>query len=279
MKTVRYRSRRQEVHFLSEILEKLGYKVFVSNYCGTDIDAAVRDFQFKQNLVVDGIVGLKTWLKLLEKESQIIKTNNKLLSEKDLIDFAQNYGLELAAVKAVNQVESRGKGFLVHGKPRILFEGHIFWKELKKRNIVPNNYLNSLTQDVLYEKWTKKYYRGGDGEYERMEKAAGISGLPGAREAAQCSASWGAFQIMGFHYKNLGYGTIDNFVQAMNNHERDHLDAFGRFISVAGISGKKLIVWLKEKNWEKFANGYNGAEFKKNKYDTKLQSAYESFIS
>ena len=278
MKTIKFRSNGQEVHFLAEILEKLGYKVYVSNYFGTDIDAAVKDFQLKNGLVVDGIVGLKTWMKFIEKEKQIVESNDKLLSEKDLIYFSDRYGLELAAVKAVNQIESSGKGFLAFGKPRILFEGHVFWSELKKRNIQPNNFLNSLSQDVLYEKWTKKYYRGGEGEYERMEKAANISALPGTKEAAYCSASWGAFQIMGYNYKNLGYNSIDSWVSAMNEHEREHLAAFGKFISMKSISGKKLIDWLREKNWDKFAEGYNGSGYKKNKYDEKLKAAYSKYV-
>jgi hypothetical protein len=279
MNTIKYRSRGQEVHFLAESLEKLGYKVYVSEYFGSDIDAAVKDFQLKNNLVVDGVVGLKTWMTLIGKQKQLVESNNKLLSEKDLIDFADRYGLELAAVKAVNQVESSGKGFLAFGKPRILFEGHVFWNELKKRNIEPNNFLNSLSQDVLYEKWTKKYYKGGEGEYERMEKAANISAMPGTKEAAYCSASWGSFQIMGYNYKNLGYTSIDNWVNAMNDHEREHLAAFGKFIAFKSISGKKLTDWLKEKNWEKFAEGYNGSGYKQNKYDEKLKAAYNKHIS
>src|SRR5690606_20329627 len=131
MNTIKIRSRGQEVHFLAEILKKQGYNVLVSNFFGSDIDAAVKDFQLKNSLVVDGVVGLKTWMKLIEKENQIIKSNDKLLSEKDLFDFAGEYNLELAAVKAVNQIESSGKGFLAFGKPRILFEGHVFWSELK----------------------------------------------------------------------------------------------------------------------------------------------------
>ena len=93
----------------------------------------------------------------------------------------------------------------------------------------------------MYDKWTKKYYKGGEGEYERMEKAASISDLPGTKEAAFCSASCRAYQIMGYNYKNLGYNSIDNWVSAMSDHEREHLAAFGKFISMKNISGKKLI--------------------------------------
>ncbi|MEW7290314.1 N-acetylmuramidase domain-containing protein [Aquimarina sp. 2304DJ70-9] len=274
MKTIRYRSRGGDVHYLEEILTKLGYNVYVSNYFGRDTDHAIKDFQQKNGLVVDGIVGLKTWSKLIEAERNIIAFNDKFLSEQDIKDFAQNFGLETAMVKAVNEVESRGKGFLLSGKPIILFEGHIFWRELDKRGVKPSDYVSEYTKDVLYKKWTKTHYRGGSGEYDRLEKAAGISDLPAFHDAAHSSASWGSFQIMGFHYKHLGYSSIDQFVSVMYEHEREHLKAFGKFIEKTSFKGKKLIDWIKEKNWARFAEGYNGPGYKKNKYDTKLKNAY-----
>jgi len=82
---------------------------------------------------------------------------------------------------------------------------------------------------------------------------------------------------MGFHYKSLGYSSVDDFVEHMNRHEREHLAAFGKFISYASFSGKKLLEWFREKNWANFAHGYNGSGYKQNKYDTKLKSAYEKY--
>ncbi len=274
MQTIRYRSRGEDVHYLEEILTKLGYTVYVSNYFGRDTDKAVKDFQLKNNLVVDGIVGLKTWSKLIEANKDLTAFNDKLLSEQDVKDFASQFGLELAMVKAVNEIESNGKGFLVDGRPRILFEGHVFWRELDKRGVNPSSHVADGNKDVLYKKWTKIYYKGGTAEYTRLEKAAGISNLPAFHDAAYSSASWGSFQIMGFHYKNLGYNSVDDFVSAMHRHEREHLKAFGKFISATSFKGKKLIDWIKEKNWAKFAEGYNGPGYKKNKYDTKLKKAY-----
>ncbi len=277
MKTIRYRSRGEDVHYLEEILTKLGYTVYVSNYFGKDTHEAVKDFQAKNNLVVDGIVGLKSWSKLMEAERSLGAFNDKFLSEQDVKDFADQFGLELAMVKAVNEIESRGKGFLVYGRPIILFEGHIFWRELEKRGVDPSKYVSSRTKDVLYKKWTRSHYKGGSGEYDRLEKAAGISDLPAFHDAAYSAASWGAFQIMGFHYKHLGYVSVDQFVSEMYEHEREHLIAFGKFIQKTSFKGKKLVDWIKEKNWAKFAEGYNGPGYKKNKYDVKLKNAYVKY--
>jgi len=272
MKTLQYRSRGPEVQFLEEILASMGYNVDVSFFFGQSTRQAVLDFQKKNNLVIDGIVGIKTWTKLLALNPQVIQVHSKLLSEQDLINFAKEYSLELAAVKAVNAVESSGKGFLADARAKILFEGHVFWRELKKRGVEPADFQNDQTKDVLYPKWTRRHYKGGAGEYDRLQKAANISQNPAFKEAAYRSASWGSFQIMGYHADSLGYDSIDDFVNRMQQHEREHLNAFGKFLKV-----NKLIPHLKAKDWAKFAHGYNGPGYAQNRYDVKLQQAYEKF--
>lgn len=272
MKTLKYRSTGEEVHLLAEILVSLGYEVYVSTYFGKDIDEAVKDFQKINSLVIDGLVGPKTWSKLIEVQNQITSFNDKFMSEQDLIDFSTKYHLELAAVKAVNEIESNGKGFLLDGRPRILFEGHIFWKELEKRGLSPNDFVNDRTKNVLYPSWSKKYYDGGKQEYDRLEKAAGMSDLDEVHDAAYASASYGAFQIMGFHFKSLGFPSVDSFVAYFYTHEKAHLEVFGKF-----CEANNLTRHLRTKDWESFARGYNGSGYKQNKYDTKLLSAYNKY--
>ncbi|AZA64465.1 DUF3380 domain-containing protein [Chryseobacterium carnipullorum] len=52
----------------------------------------------------------------------------KTLTEQDYINAAKELGCEVAAIKAVAEVESRGSGFLSSGEPKILFERHRFYK-------------------------------------------------------------------------------------------------------------------------------------------------------
>lgn len=269
MRTIKLGVKSSEVYYLNELLSKLGYGVVVSDSFGTATDAAIKDFQLKNNLVVDGVVGLKTWSALLEKNGNLFSSNSKLLSEQNLIDFSNAFDLELAVVKAVNEVESNGKGFLVDGRPKILFEGHIFWKQLEKRNIDPRMYVNSSNQNIVFETYNRKYYVGGAEEYNRLEKAANLGTDKRFRDAANCSASWGLFQIMGFNAVPIGYESIDEFVSKMNENEGEHLKAFGRF-----LEKNNLIKTLRTKNWAGFALRYNGPAYKTNKYDEKLMRAY-----
>ena len=260
------------VSFLQELVSKLGYNLPVSGYFGEMTDAAVRSFQQKNNLVVDGEVGVKTWTLLTGQANPAYTMEEKFLSEQDLLDFAQRYGVDLAAIKAVNEVESSGKGFLIDGRPKILFEGHIFWKELIARGIDPTTISTASNGEVLYKNWTRIHYLSGGKEYNRLEKAATISPDPKVREAALASASWGSYQIMGFHATKLGYSSVSQFVEEMKKHERNHLEAFGKYISIFGC-----LVHLKNKDWAKFAKCYNGPAFAQNKYDEKLAKSYNKY--
>ncbi len=272
MRTIKLGVKSSEVYYLNELLLKLKYSVLVSDSFGVATDKAVRDFQLKNSLVVDGVVGLKTWSALIEKTKVGFSSNSKLLSEQNLIDFANEHNLELAVVKAVNEVESGGKGFLVDGRPKILFEGHVFWEQLEARNINPVTYQNANTKDILYEDYTKKYYLGGTAEYTRLERAIKLNPDKKFSDASKCAASWGLYQIMGYNALSIGYNTIDEFVEKMYLNEGEHLKAFGLFLKT-----NNLIKLLKDKKWADFALKYNGKAYKTNKYDEKLMKAYLKF--
>lgn len=272
MKLLKYYTKAPEVLTLCEILYQLGYSIKISDSFSLEVDAAVKDFQQKNALVVDGIVGVKTWAVLLEKDTRTVSQTDKFLKESDLAGFADEYNLELAAVKAVNEIESSGKGFLINNKPKILFEGHVFWNELKKRGIDPNSYYNPDSRNILYPKWTRAFYQGGVKEYDRLNEAISLNHDPSFKEAALSSASWGSFQIMGYHAKNLGYPSVDDFVSKMEMNEGEHLKAFGKFLEKNGC-----LPHLRNKNWAGFARLYNGAGYKENKYDEKLAKAYAKY--
>jgi hypothetical protein len=181
--------------------------------------------------------------------------------------MALRLGVEKAALKAVVEVEcsSRG-GFLSDGRPRILFEGHIFWQQLKKRGINPAP-LQKSHPTILYPRWVRTHYRGGAGEWERFKEAAAIS-----PEAAVASASWGLFQIMGFHWSTCGCGSVEEFRERMERSERDQMELAMNFLEKTGIAR-----WLKTKDWCNFALRYNGSGYKANRYDQRLSAAYHKF--
>ncbi len=187
----------------------------------------------------------------------------KRLTSRQIEWAAKQLKVEPAAMQAVIDVEASGSGFLKNGKPKILFEGHIFWRELKQHGIMPTS-VRRRNEDILYPKWTREHYLSGAREYRRLERAVKIH-----EASAYASASWGLFQIMGFNYKLAGFSKLEDFIAAMHKSEVEHLKAFIHF-----IDDRKLIPALRRKNWAKFAYGYNGRDYKKNRYDEKLEHAY-----
>lgn len=184
------------------------------------------------------------------------------LSERDFIDAAQELEVELPTIRAVDEVESRGEGFLPNGQPKILFEAHWFHKFTKGKYDITHPRLSS-------KEWNKKLYMGGTGEHGRLLAATKLD-----RESALLSTSWGRFQIMGFNYKDCGFRTLQEFINAMYSGEREQLLAFVQLIKTW-----KLQVALQKKQWAKFAEKYNGPGYKANKYDIKLEQAYKRYLS
>ncbi len=199
------------------------------------------------------------------------KSNGKGLngiSEETFEQCAQRLGCEVAALKAVVKVESGRNGFLQEGKPSILFEGHKFWANLITEGKNPQDYVSG-NEDILYPTWTKKYYKGGYGEYERLERAKKIN-----ETAALKSASWGAMQVLGENYAACGCSSVQEFVRRMSESNDEQMVLGTNFI----LHSSKMSQALREKDWATFARYYNGKGYKENHYDERLAVAYSSFI-
>jgi hypothetical protein len=180
------------------------------------------------------------------------------LSDEGMDQSCNILGVADPEVWAVLTVETRGFGFLQDRRPLILFERHIFHR-------LTNGGHDAGNADISNEK--AGGYVGGSGEYSRLEKAMAID-----REAALQSASWGIGQVMGFNYKVAGFATPGAMVEAMVKDENAQLLAMANF-----IKGNNLAGALQRRNWVSFARGYNGPEFKKNEYDTRLAAAHAKY--
>jgi len=272
MKLLKRDSSGDAVVLLQELLGEYGYVLPATGVFDTATEEAVYAFQAKYGLTSDGIVYTQTWSKLLTASSVTIGPD-KFLTVDDLGRLAGSLGVEVAVIKAVNEVESQGKGFHTDGTLKLLFEGHVFWKELKARGIDPNRYAIG-NEDILYQQWTNANYRGGEAEYRRLEKAIALFSDSRVATAAFASTSWGLYQLMGYHFQALGYDSVIEFVGAMRLGERRQLDAFGRF-----LVRNNLVEYLKKKQWTEFARQYNGPSFAANRYDQKLEAAYERYAA
>ncbi|MDD0980680.1 N-acetylmuramidase family protein [Pseudomonas shahriarae] len=265
--TLRHGDRSQAVRTLQKNLNNHGAKLDVDGSYGDNTEIAVRAYQLKVGLVVDGVAGEKTQTSLAGGDCAQLLRNN------DLIAAAERLGVPLASIYAINEVESKGKGILDNGKPVILFERHIMHRQLAKVRHEGDDpaelkrhadQLAAVNPALVNPK--SGGYSGGTAEHQRLAMARLIDDT-----AALESASWGAFQIMGFHWQRLGYTSVQDFVAAMSSGESQQFDAFTRFIETDPVLHKAL----KARKWAEFAKLYNGPDYQRNLYDVKLQRAYE----
>jgi hypothetical protein len=190
----------------------------------------------------------------------------KKLTEDQIQSQAKALGIEAAALKAVIEVECKGSGFNADNTPVILFERHVM-----RQRLIANGQSKVVEQMMIKRLDLCSKTAGGYGLYSaqhgRLNAAAQYH-----RASALESASWGIGQVMGYHWKALGYASLQAFINAMYKDEASQLDAMCRYIKVNG-----LINTLKNKDWKAFARGYNGPAFAKNNYDVKLANAYKKW--
>lgn len=180
------------------------------------------------------------------------------LDDIDLPRIGALVGVGEDELHAVLEVETRGGGFDAQGRPKMLFEPHIFWRELG-----PSAARDRAEREGLaYRRWGERRYPGDS--YPRLRAAMLID-----QEAALRSASWGLAQVMGFNHGMVGYPTAADMVAAFLDDEETHLEAMMEFIRGAGLDDE-----LRRHDWRGFARGYNGPGYEKHGYHTRLAAAY-----
>lgn len=182
---------------------------------------------------------------------------------------AKRLGVEVAALRAILEKESKGSGFNADGTPKILYERHVMYNRLRQNC--------GLNIAVLYKDklpslvHTSGYGAGGYGKYseqpKKLEAAAKID-----RTSALESCSWGIAQIMGYHWKLCGFSSVQQFVNAMYKSEDSQFEVFVKFLEGSGI-----VPYLKKLDWANVALRYNGKNYKQNNYDVDLKLYYLKF--
>jgi len=179
------------------------------------------------------------------------------LTDLDIPRLGRVIGCGEDEIRAVIEVETAGGGFDAQGRPKMLFEPHIFWSEL-----APERRETAAGQGLAYPKWKPGAYPKDS--YPRMELAIRID-----RAAALRSASWGLGQILGRNARAAGFADAETMVAAFCDTEAAHLRAMIQFIQTEGLDDD-----LRRHDWSGFARGYNGAGYAAHGYHTRLAAAF-----
>lgn len=182
----------------------------------------------------------------------------KRLDDIDIPKLGAEIGVGEDELHAFMEVESAGAGFDVQGRVKMLFEPHVFYRELgpgKKRD-------RAVKEKLAYAKWAPGGYPADS--YPRLKAAMQID-----ETAALRSASWGLGQVMGFNHVVVGYATPQAMVRAFADDEEHQLRAVVDFLKAKGLASA-----LKTHNWLKIERVYNGGGFK-GAYAARMQAAYD----
>lgn len=179
------------------------------------------------------------------------------LNEQDFLRASALIPCDVPAIRSICEVEAPRGAFLDDDRPTILFERHKF------------SQFTSGRYDAAYPEISNPspggYGQEGAWQHERLAKAATLD-----REAALKSASWGAFQLMGFNFMACGFTSIQEFVNAMYRDAPSQMIAFVNFVKNDTNMKRALVAH----DWPEFARRYNGPNYAINKYDKKLAAAY-----
>ncbi|MGH2627434.1 MAG: N-acetylmuramidase domain-containing protein [Anaerolineales bacterium] len=183
----------------------------------------------------------------------------KPLTQESLDEAGGIVGIPNAAMWAVIQVESAGAGYDPDRRPKILFERHLFHRATGGRF--------DATHPDISNRNSGGYGSGGAHQYDRLAEAIELN-----RTAALASASWGLGQVVGSNFAVAGFADVEDMVAKMVQSERHQLLGMFNF-----IKGNNLGRHLKNKDWLRFALGYNGRTAEARGYPHKLEAAFETF--
>lgn len=213
-------------------------------------------------LVVDGRFGPATELAVIE----VFRNRNApAATPAEIASIAERNGFDPRAMRAVAKVESAGGGWDNSGLLKCLWERHWLWRRVRLAvpllsNPTPGGYTIDADRDGINDSW---------------EKLASATGRFGFDTAAEC-ASFGKFQIMGGHWRSLGYPSVAEFIWRLSRSEAAHYEAFARFVTVNGLKNALNKVDGSAANARDFARGYNGKNYAAGRYHEKIAAAWRA---
>ena len=180
-----------------------------------------------------------------------------------IVNKAKSAGLKPSNLLGFTEVETGGKGFDSDtGKLIIQFEPS--WMK-KLAPFAPSGAWSINKVDVQSKEWVAFN--------DAFSKNA---------TAAMESTSIGLGQIMGFHYKRLGFKTVGEMWDFSKASIENQIDLIIRFIK----TDKNLLKALNDENWDKVASIYNGAYYKemakkwgREPYDISLKNANAKYLT
>jgi len=183
------------------------------------------------------------------------------ITDSQIKEIAESIGLQYAHLKAFMMVESGNKGF--DGKTgRLIIQFEPSWFKRK----APYSPFGSWSLNMI--------------DVQSQEWVAFSDAFKINPDAAMESTSIGLPQIMGFHWKSLGYTSAGDMWDDFKVSEYNQVQALACFI----LNNKKLYDALLKKDWHIVASIYNGSDYQnlakrigREPYNISMEKAYNKY--
>ncbi|GAB2868290.1 N-acetylmuramidase family protein [Paraburkholderia jirisanensis] len=222
--------------------------------------------------------------------SRLNYPSSESFSEDQFKNMAKQLDVEVAAIKAIVQQESKGHPFLENGLPPILYERTHFYDLAMKKQVALNK--SAAHQHVgKNEKLPKAHgienpYPGhpdlcfpkpgtygpaGLHQYEKLIHATKLDS-----EVALQACSWGGFQILGEYFSQCNCSTIHEFVNKSMSGTPGQIEIFIEFMRNMKPEAVRA---LRNREWEAVAGSYNGQNWRNANpnYAINLRKYYDKF--
>lgn len=184
-----------------------------------------------------------------------------LLSSAAYIQIADALRADPNFMRAVAMIES------AESADALRYEKHI-WRRYRFASREAKKFDRKSNPRTMAKRWAN---------FEAMDAVARRDGQlfnPAADKAAIYAHSFGAWQIMGFNHKACGFESPRQFLKTMKTVE-------GQIQCLVGfIEGDRTLLQATQtRDILNFSYHYNGRLYHKNKYDVKLQRAYQKAMA
>jgi hypothetical protein len=181
----------------------------------------------------------------------------KPLDDIDIPRIGAKIGVGEDELHAFMDVEAAGDGFDSRGRPKMLYEKHVFY-----RNLPGSRRAAAVAEGLATSRWRPGRYPSDS--YPILARAYAFH-----PEAALKAASWGLGQILGENHAMIGYDTAAHMVTAFMADEENHLEGIVDFLIASGIDDD-----LRNRNWTNVARVYNGPGYAQHNYHGRMAEAF-----
>ena len=189
--------------------------------------------------------------------NDVFKGDAKPLDAFDIPQLAHRLGVPESAMRALVKVESSGNPFDSQGRPTMLFEPHVFYRNLTDAS----KRAAAQSTGLAYPKWVPGKYPKDS--YPRLIAAMRID-----PRAALKACSIGASQVLVENHLQLGFPTPEAMWEAWMDDAEEHVEGMLKFVLANGIDDD-----MRAGRWEVVARVYNGPKYAVHGYHTKLAAA------